>query len=252
MRIRFNRVFAFLIDWIALCVVFIAWDVVMAILFEEIEIIMGISVLVSFFALPVLFILRDVIFRGRSLGKRIFGLTVRDEKTGEKPTKTNLAVRNLFCLFFFWDGLVLFLTGKSIGEYAVHARVVSVKDPDRPVEPLSKKSVLVTVVALLLGVALFVLAIFGVVSLTLESAKENEEYPVAYGYLVDSRSFAILGAEESDIRLTGYSFRTEYGDADPHAEEAVYTFTVKGRTYEVVCHPTEYGWYVCLVCTDFS
>lgn len=252
MRVRFNRIFAFLIDWILLGVLFIVWDVLMALFLGENELFMGISVLVTFFALPVLFILRDVLFRGRSPGKRLFGLTVLDGNTGEKPTKTNLAVRNLFCLLFVWDGLVLLLTGKNIGEYATHAKVVSVKDPDAPVEPLSKRSVLVTLVAVVLIVALFALGVFAAVGLGLSSAMENEEYPLAREYLLESRAFARLGVEESDVRLTGYSFYSSYGETDPHEEEAVYTFTVKGRSFRVVCHPTENGWTVCAPCSDFN
>ena len=58
------------------------------------------------FLYPVLFVFRDVIFNGRSIGKRIFGLYVLEKNTNEPASIKQRIIRSLF--FFFIPLMVLF------------------------------------------------------------------------------------------------------------------------------------------------
>ena len=75
-------------------------------------------------AYPISFVLRDVIFNGRSLAKRMFKLCVIDNATGELPKKSILTIRNLFFFCDPIDAIVLIACGKSIGDIATQTSVV--------------------------------------------------------------------------------------------------------------------------------
>ena len=62
------------------------------------------------------FVLRDVIFKGRSLGKRIFGLYVYDKNSLEKANVRQRCLRNIFFFLYFIDGILLLVTGQTIGD----------------------------------------------------------------------------------------------------------------------------------------
>ena len=66
--------------------------------------------LLCFFAIIlafVAFVLRDVIFKGRSIGKRIFGLYVLDKNTNEPASIKQRIIRNLFFFIYPVDGIIL-------------------------------------------------------------------------------------------------------------------------------------------------
>ncbi len=73
---------------------------------------------------PVSFVLRDVIFNGRSVGKRIFGLYVLDKNTNEIASVKQRIVRNLFFFVYSIDVIVLLVTKASIGDRIVNTIVV--------------------------------------------------------------------------------------------------------------------------------
>lgn len=72
----------------------------------------------------VAFVLRDVIFKGRSIGKRIFGLYVLDKNTNEAATVKQRIIRNLFFFIYPIDGIVLIATKESLGDRVVNAVVI--------------------------------------------------------------------------------------------------------------------------------
>ena len=80
-------------------------------------------ILLMFFA-PLTIVLRDLISKGRSFGKRVFELYIIDENTGERASRKQLIIRNLFLIIYFIDGCVLIVTGRSIGDRVTNTSVV--------------------------------------------------------------------------------------------------------------------------------
>ena len=76
------------------------------------------------FLYPLIFVFRDVIFKGRSIGKRIFGLYVLDKNTNESASIKQRIIRNLFFFIYPIDGIILLATKESIGDKAVNTIVV--------------------------------------------------------------------------------------------------------------------------------
>lgn len=74
---------------------------------------------------PVLFVVRDVLFKGRSVAKRIFKLRVIDNETNELPKKQKLIIRNLFFFIYPIEAILLIATNKSIGDMATNTTVVN-------------------------------------------------------------------------------------------------------------------------------
>jgi uncharacterized RDD family membrane protein YckC len=71
-----------------------------------------------------LFVFRDVILLGRSIGKRILGLYVLDKKTMEPASVGKRIVRNLFFFAYLVDFFILLITKESIGDKIVRTVVV--------------------------------------------------------------------------------------------------------------------------------
>lgn len=86
-----------------------------------------ITLLIVFICSLSIFSLRDLIFGGRSLGKRIMKLVILDGRTGEKASKSQCAVRNLFFFLYFFDLIFMLIKGQSIGDKVAHTIVVSKK-----------------------------------------------------------------------------------------------------------------------------
>ena len=76
------------------------------------------------FLYPVTFVFRDVIFKGRSIGKRIFRLHILDKNTNETASTKQKIIRNLFFFISPVDGIILLVTKESIGDKAVNTIVV--------------------------------------------------------------------------------------------------------------------------------
>lgn len=76
------------------------------------------------FLYPITFVFRDVIFKGRSIGKRIFRLYVLDKNTNEPASVKHRIIRNLFFFIYPIDGIILIATKESIGDKAVNTIVV--------------------------------------------------------------------------------------------------------------------------------
>ena len=74
---------------------------------------------------PALFVLRDCLFGGRSLAKRIFNLRVIDRATNRTPSVLKLIIRNLFFFIYPIDGLILLVTGNTIGCMVTDTAVVN-------------------------------------------------------------------------------------------------------------------------------
>ena len=78
----------------------------------------------------VAFVLRDAIFRGRSVGKRLFGLYVVDEEALQPVRGKPAALKNILNLvgpLLYVDALCLLITGKTLGERISKTAVLSQK-----------------------------------------------------------------------------------------------------------------------------
>ena len=122
-----RRIIAWIIDWNLSglpCLLYttIFMDVFQRPSFQNIGYILIFMLLV--FLYPVTFVFRDVIFKGRSIGKRIFGLYVLDKNTNEPASIEQRIIRNLFFFVYPVDGIILIVTKESIGDRAVNTTVV--------------------------------------------------------------------------------------------------------------------------------
>ena len=126
-NVRIRRIIAWIIDWNLSglpCLLYttIYIDVFERPSFQNIGYIFIFMLLV--FLYPVTFVFRDVIFKGRSIGKRIFGLYVLDKNTNEPASIKQRIIRNLFFFIYPVDGIILMVTKESIGDKAVNTTVV--------------------------------------------------------------------------------------------------------------------------------
>jgi len=189
------------------------------------------------------FVCRDWLLGGRSVGKRVFGLSVVDRRTGETVTGATLVLRNLFLFIYPVDGGFLLFSGKSLGERTTHTAVIRARQrcAIRP-----KPFLILT--AIVLAIAIPFCVVMGVL---LNFARSTESYQVCYAYLAQSDALAAQGADPEDISMTGFSQGTEVLPTGPKTT-CTYTFAVNGTNYTVTCHPSGEGWAVCGECTDFD
>lgn len=209
----------------------------------------------------VTFILRDYLFNGRSIGKRILKLKVVDADTLSEPSAKQLIVKNLFLFLYIFDGLFLIASGRSLGERATRTIVLREQqlpctDPlSDPVQSASQKQGTGTkkrIVVAVTTVLCISIPMFLIISTALNAVKKQENYQIAHSYLVDSNAYAEMQVEDSQITLTGYSSGPRVdNDGDTTSTVVTFTFLVRGQQYQVVCHQDGEMWYVCNDCTDF-
>ena len=234
---RLRRMAAFLVDFygsvtLAFIVAFLG-----VLLLPALEI--YIAMFCVIFAIGYLFC-RDWLLSGRSIGKRLCGLSVVDRDTHGPATGRQLLLKNLCYYIFPFDALVLVLTGRSIGERISKTTVIVEKIP-APIE--KKRLVRLAAVAAVLGLVFGFVATIGVYQ-----ARKNESYALAHDYLTQSETFASQERENARITLTGFS-STKSGTEHTHK----YTFDIRFHSYVVTCHLQEDGtWAVCRECTDFD
>ena len=126
-NVRFRRIIAWIIDWNLSglpCLLYttIFMDVFKRPSIQSVGYILIFVLLV--FLYPVTFVFRDVVFKGRSIGKRFFRLHVLDKNTNETASTKQRIIRNLFFFIYPVDGIILLVTKESIGDKAVNTIVV--------------------------------------------------------------------------------------------------------------------------------
>ena len=128
MAIRLKRMVAFIIDWnIILLPILILYELSLSMGIKN-EKLLPLTMLLSFilvFGGFALVVLRDFIFNGRSLGKRIFGLITLDKNTMAKPKKRQLILKNIFLFIYPVESLLLLATGETLGNKITDTVVVS-------------------------------------------------------------------------------------------------------------------------------
>lgn len=126
-NVRIRRILAWIIDWNLSglpCMLYttIFMDAFKRPSIQNLGYILIMMLLV--FLYPVIFVFRDLIFRGRSVGKRLFKLHILDKNTNEIASKKQKIIRNLFFFIYFVDGIVLISTKESIGDRIANTIVV--------------------------------------------------------------------------------------------------------------------------------
>lgn len=228
---RMRRLLAFIVDMNLFTLqIFLLMGLLMLIPEDGLVFVLGITVFIGLASLHC----RDWLLSGRSIGKRLLGLSVVDRTTGAPATGTQLFRKGLHFLVLPFDAFLLMLTGRSLGERISDTAVIHGKAAAPIVPKRFYKLIAVAAAAgLLLG--------FGI-SFGLNAAKENESYARSLDYLADT----MLITEEP--QLTGFSSST-HGTQHTHS----YTFIIDGSAVTVTCHPLPDGsWAVCTECTEFD
>ncbi len=128
MSIRIKRILAFIIDWnLTLLPALLLFEFSMGIGVENKQL-SPLSMLLCFVAVFggfALFITRDYIFKGESLAKKLFKLTVLDKNTLTTPGKKQLILKNIFLFIYPVEGILLLATGETLGDRITDTTVVS-------------------------------------------------------------------------------------------------------------------------------
>jgi len=262
MSVKFKRLLAFVIDWNITLFPFIFIFSFLTTFLRKESIINPFIVLFCFFAIVFAFgafISRDVIFKGRSLGKRIFGLYVYDKHSLEQASAKQRFLRNIFFFLYFIDGILLLVTSQTIGDRVAGTLVTSKQGFETYTNAIqdsfpAPKQKNVKKVVLVIAIIIACLAIFvGMIQIVLNTKKDTEEYKVAYSYFVESQAFKKLNVDESEIHFNQYSLQTYTSNHYNSVSQTVKIgFIVNFKSFEVVCHKENDIWQVCNECTLFE
>ncbi len=266
-NVKWRRIVAWVIDWNIIGLSFLFLSVIIAALLsssfhansQTVSLILVFVVLLYL----VCFVLRDLIFGGRSLGKRIMGLVVLDRQTGNQASAGKCALRNVFIFIVHIDAIFMLASGATIGDRAAHTVVagkgsLNHNDSIHPISEMNRyskpkqASIKKIVLAIVAAAAAFLAIVLLIVWLSLSNAKKTEEYKAAYNYLIESQAFEDVGADTSKIWFNQYS-RTIYSNSnsDDVSQTVEIGFIVKGKTFLVICHKQNNTWSVCEECTHF-
>ena len=241
---RFRRIGAFFLD-VLFCELagLLTTPLFLAVFKDKINLFSNIILSVNLIAL-ILMLFRDLIFNGRSPGKRITRLDVVNASDGSRPKWYNLLLRNLPFFIYFIDFFVLIKNGCSLGDmmtdtftppYVNRTDTSPVRSytsgalAQSYVAPQKKKpKIIIIVVCVILGVALLFTCIF---TLGFNSAKQTPGYSLSIKYLIESDEMSQFDLQESDFTLHSYSSRGQY---------KTYGFWVKGQDIYVTVR-TENG-----------
>ena len=259
-----KRMVAFVLDW-NICLLPFMTVIFLLVPLAQQGTLMTLIYICLFFMLMLsalaVFVLRDVIFKGQSIGKRIFKLHVLDNNTMQEASTGKKIVKNLFFFIYVIDGIVLLASGRTIGNYVTDTVVLSEKTIARlnntEHQPASKAKTALSIVAVVaVIVALMAVGIFSMLSFVqgmLEKQKDTEEYKLAYSYLIESKAFNSLDCDEADIRMNSYSSMKHLTpNSEGATETATMQFRVEKASFTVVCHNKNGEWLVCDDCTTFE
>ena len=128
--IRFKRCAAWFVDWMLSCFPCLLFTILFMPFFERPSLNSGLVLLFVLFVLwiPISFIFRDVIWKGRSVGKRLFFLQVLDVRTHEPASAKQKVLRNLFLFLYPIDFFILLSSYRTIGDQIAHTIVVAEKN----------------------------------------------------------------------------------------------------------------------------
>jgi len=265
--VKWRRLLAWIIDWNIIGFAVFTLVAILSVVTASVSKMdtPGTALIILFIILmyPICFILRDLIFGGRSPGKRMLGLIVLDKETGMRANAGKCALRNIFLFVLQIDAIVMLVSGTTLGDRAAHTVVVQEKTLyhadyihkiaeinkyDAPKKVNTKRAIGIVVITVVCVIVLLVFAL----QIALSVSRNTEEYRVAYNYFVESQTFDELNADEQSIQHNRYSRNTRTNaDGDTVTQTAEIGFTVKGKPFVVICHKQDGVWIVCEECTTF-
>ena len=260
---RIKRIIAAIIDWNICCLPGMA-----VALFAFSKMMQGGNANIGFFILYFLavlsmwplFILRDVIFGGRSLGKRILSLYILDAATGQKASIKQVILKNvpnIISALMVVDIFLILFSDKTLGERLGKTVVVGrytaecMKNGEEIGSPTTRQRV--AALAAICGIVLVLFILAGKIFIEVSSHRREQhlEYQVAETYLVESDYFKDYGLQAEDV-----SMRRSYNEKRHGEASVVCEFHVEGYPVDsipVVLHMDRYGqWVPCRFCTMFE
>ena len=124
---KLRRILAWIIDWNLCGIPALIYTYIFKTITEAqgLRVVYALVFVLFVLSYPVLFVVRDVLFKGRSIAKRIFKLRVIDNETNELPEKKKLVIRNLFFFIYPVEAILLIATDKSIGDMTTNTTVIN-------------------------------------------------------------------------------------------------------------------------------
>lgn len=252
---RFRRIFAFMVDLFVMALtvaIAIGLFQLIANLLSSLSFITALLALLLILSLIPAFVLRDAIM-DRSLGKRLFEFHVYDRNTLQIASKKQRIIRNLFFFIYPIDGVIMLVTGRTIGDRAAGTVVLTQAEvgdyrENQPTAEHSSKAVLKALAIAAVGLVAFV----GLIQIILHIQRNSEEAQLAYQYLIASESFQELNVDETKIRMNSYRSTSAASHNDSIREMVTIGFIVKSKSFEVVCHKENGAWQICEECTLFD
>lgn len=128
--LKFKRIIAWIIDWILSGIpgatyAWLFWEYSQTHGLHAVGVILFLLFLLSY---PTIFVLRDVIFKGRSIAKRMLGLRIVDVQTNASPSVSRLILRNLFFVLYPIEAILLLVTDQTLGDMASKTTVVTSRE----------------------------------------------------------------------------------------------------------------------------
>ena len=82
-------------------------------------------------SLPLIFVYRDVIFRGQSIGKRILKLKIVDLETMGLPLQSKLIRRNVFFFILPVEIILIIIKNQTIGDMITNTTIIKQKQSEQ-------------------------------------------------------------------------------------------------------------------------
>ena len=82
-------------------------------------------------SLPLIFVYRDVIFRGQSIGKRILKLKIVDLETRDLPLQSKLIRRNVFFFILPVEIILIIIKNQTIGDMITNTTIIKQKQSEQ-------------------------------------------------------------------------------------------------------------------------
>ena len=128
--LKLKRILAWIIDWIlsgipGVTYAWLFWEYTQTHGLRAVGVVLFVLFFLSY---PTIFVLRDVMLKGRSVAKRILGLQVIDVQTNALPSVSKLILRNLFFFLYPIEAFMLIATNQTLGDMATKTTVVTSRE----------------------------------------------------------------------------------------------------------------------------
>lgn len=125
--LKLKRILAWIIDWIlsgipGVTYAWLFWEYTQTHGLRAVGVVLFVLFFLSY---PTIFVLRDVMLKGRSVAKRILGLQVIDVQTNALPSVSKLILRNLFFFLYPIEAFMLLAINQTLGDMATKTTVVT-------------------------------------------------------------------------------------------------------------------------------